>query len=442
MAKLRGLLIPSILLGIWSAGPAAAQDRRSVSEPGLPTQICATLAAAPDAAPGSDTRRLQAAIDHCRAGAAVRLVPAGAARHFESGPLVMKSGVSLWIDAGAVLAATPDPAAYDLNGQCGRIDAKGKGCRAFLSFLGTHGGGLVGDGVIEGRGDAAIPGHGGETWWQLARRAQREGGKQNNPRLIEIDDARDITFYRITLRNAANFHVAMNHVEGATFWGVRIDTPADARNTDGIDPGAAQDVTIARSYIRTGDDNIAIKAGKGATRHVSIVDSHFFAGHGVSIGSETNAGVSDVLVRHVSFEGTSSGLRIKSDASRGGLVRGILYEDVCLRGVKRPIEFDTRYDRSATGLSIPVYRDIVLRNIEGDSGTLVVRGHDAGHPIEALLDGVRFGPAAQWQTEFAALTIGPNGAAPTPPGLAPTAMGGGGRCAAGRWPPMPSPAAP
>lgn len=442
MAKLRDLLIPSILLGCWSALPAAAQDRRTVSEPGLPTQICTTLAAVPDALPGSDTRRLQAAIDHCHAGGAVRLVPAGAARRFESGPLLMKSGLTLWVDTGAVLAATPDPAAYDLNGQCGRIDAKGKGCRAFLSFLGTRGGGLVGDGVIEGRGEAAIPGHGGETWWQLARRAQREGGKQNNPRLIEIDDARDITFYRITLRNAANFHVAMNHVEGATFWGVRIDTPADARNTDGIDPGAAQDVTIAQSYIRTGDDNIAIKAGKGPTRHVSILDSHFFAGHGVSIGSETNAGVSDVLVRHVSFEGTSSGLRIKSDASRGGLVRGILYEDVCLRGVTRPIEFDTRYDRSATGLSIPVYRDIVLRNIEGDSGTLVVRGHDAGHPIEALLDGVRFGPAAQWQTEFAALTIGPNGAAPTPPGLAPTAMGGGGRCAAGRWAPMPSPAAP
>lgn len=437
MAKLRGLLIPAILTGLWSAGPAAAQDRRTVSEPRLPTEVCATLAAAPSAAPGSDTRRLQAAIDHCHAGAAVRLVPADAARRFESGPLAMKSGVFLWIDAGAVLAATPDPAAYDLNGQCGRIDAKGKGCRPFLHFLATRGGGLVGDGVVEGRGEAVMPGRGGETWWQLARRAQREGGKQNNPRLIEIDDARDITFYRITLRNAANFHVAMNHVDGATFWGIRIDTPADARNTDGIDPGATQDLTIAQAFIRTGDDNIAIKAGKGPTLHISILDSHFFAGHGVSIGSETNAGVSDVLVRHVSFDGTSSGLRIKSDASRGGLVRGIVYDDVCLRGVKHPIEFDTRYDRAAVGLSIPVYRDIVLRNVAGDGGTLIVRGHDAGHPIEALLDGVAFGAAAQWQTEFAALTVGPGGAVPTPPGLAGAPATGSSRCAAGRWEPMP-----
>jgi polygalacturonase len=80
---------------------------------------------------------------------------------------------------------------------------------------------------------------------------------------------------------------------------VRIDTPADARNTDGIDPGASQDITIAHAFIRTGDDNIAIKAGKGPTRHVSVLDSHFYAGHGMSIGSETQAGVSDILVRHL-----------------------------------------------------------------------------------------------------------------------------------------------
>lgn len=429
MPRFWHLEIPLLALG----APAHAQDRRTVTEPALPTQVCATLTAVPDATPGADTHRLQSAIAHCRAGMAVRLVPEGNAFRFESGPLAMKSGVTLWIDRGAVLAASPDPRAYDMAGRCGTIDDKGKGCAPFLRFAGTHGGGVVGEGAIDGRGGAAMTGS-GETWWQLARRAQREGGKQNNPRLIEIDDARDIVFYRITLRNAANFHVAMNGVEGATFWGVRIDTPADARNTDGIDPGASQDVTIAQSYIRTGDDNVAIKAGKGATRHVSILDSHFYAGHGLSIGSETNAGVSELLVRGASFDGTTAGLRIKSDASRGGLVQHVRYEDVCMRGVKRPIEFDTRYDPRATGFSIPVYRDITLRQVRADGGTLVVRGHDRTHMIDVTLDHVALGPGAQWQIDFAAVLVDPEEGALTLPQIAAAP----GRCPADRFPPFPA----
>lgn len=431
-----------LLLAAWAAllpspQTAQAQDRRAVTEPTLPSKTCAVLTAAAGATPGSDTPRLQVAIDHCPAGQAVRLVPGAATARFESGPLVMKSGVYLWVDAGAVLAASPDPAAYDEDGACGRIDARGKGCRSFLRFAGTHGGGIVGDGIIDGRGGAAMTGRDGETWWQLARRAQRDGGKQNNPRLILVDGARDITFYRITLRNAANFHVAMNDVRGATFWGVRIDTPPDARNTDGIDPGASQDVTIAHTYIRTGDDNIAIKAGKGPTQHVSILDSHFYAGHGLSIGSETSAGVQDILVRGVTFDGTTSGLRIKSDASRGGLVQRVRYDDVCLRAVARPIDFDTRYDAGATGSSIPVYRDIVLHAVRGDTGTLVLRGYDARHPIDVLLDGVQFAAAARWQVAFAMLSAGPDGVFPVPEGVANAAAAHAPGCASSRWQPFP-----
>lgn len=416
---------------------ARAQDRRAVTEPRMPGKICTTLAADPAAAPGSDTRRLQAAIDHCPAGEAVRLVPGAAATRFESGPLAMRSGVYLWVDAGTILAASPDPAAYDENGACGRIDARGKGCQPFLRFPGTRGGGIVGDGVIDGRGGAAMTGRGGETWWQLARRAQRDGGKQNNPRLIAIDGARDIIFYRITLRNAANFHVAMNDVRGATFWGIRIDTPADARNTDGIDPGASQDVTIAETFIRTGDDNIAIKAGKGPTHHVSILDSYFYAGHGLSIGSETNAGVQDILVRGVTFDGTTSGLRIKSDSSRGGLVQRVLYDDVCLRDVARPIDFETHYDAGASGPLIPVYRDIVLHAVRGDTGTLVLRGHDSRHPITAQLDGVQFAAAARWQVAFATLSVGPGGVSPAPEGVATATAARAAACASSRWQPFP-----
>ncbi|WP_343592087.1 glycosyl hydrolase family 28 protein [Paracidovorax wautersii] len=422
--------------------PAQAQDRRAVSEPAPPSQICATLSPSAQAEAGSlDTERLQSAIDHCPAGAAVHLqrVSAGAPARFVSGPLTMRSGVTLWIDRGVVLAADPDPRRYDRGaGTCGSIDRKGQGCRPFILFGGTQGGGIVGDGSIDGQGGQPMAGHGGETWWQFARRAQVEGGEQNNPRLIAVEHARDIVFHRVLLRDAPNFNVALNGVSGATFWGVRIDAPANARNTDGIDPGASEDITIAHSFIRTGDDNIAIKAGKGATRHVSITDSHFYWGHGLSIGSETVAGVSDVLVRDVTLDGTTSGLRIKSDASRGGLVSGVRYENVCLRGNRRPIDFDTRYRRSAQGDAIPAFQDIVLRHVAGDGGTLVLRGYDEAHSIDVTLDGAQFGPSAVWQVEHARIRVGAQGAEPAPPGAAPVGRPAAAPDCAGRWVPFPA----
>ncbi|WP_294237292.1 glycosyl hydrolase family 28 protein [uncultured Sphingomonas sp.] len=429
-SRLCATILPLLML---AAVPASAQDRRVVQEPGLPDRVCTSLA--PD---GQDwpreMRRLQSAIDHCAPGGAVRLTGAG---RFVSGPLRMKSGVTLWLDRGAVLTAVPDPRAYDRGqGLCGTIAAKGNGCLPFLSFTGTRGGGIVGEGMIDGAGGAKLAGL-DESWWQRARRAQREGGKQNNPRLIEATDARDLVFYRVTLHDAPNFHLVLDGVRGATIWGIRIDTPADARNTDGVDPGASQDVTIAHSFIRTGDDDIAIKAGHGPTRYVSILDDHFYSGHGVSIGSETNAGVSDILVRDVTLDGTTSGLRIKSDASRGGLVTRVRYEGVCLRDNQRPIDFDTRYDAGAIGMAIPVYRDITLHDVSGAGGTLVLRGHDPAHPMQVTLDGVHFDRSARWQIDNALLSAGPGGVSPVPPGLTvPPAPAAPGDCAA-RWMPFP-----
>ncbi|MFD3241940.1 glycoside hydrolase family 28 protein [Rahnella perminowiae] len=382
-----------------------------VTEPVTPTHICATLTPLAASSSENDTQRLQAAIDHCQAGSSVKL----SGGWFFSGPLNMKSGVTLWLARGTVLAASTNPHDYDKNGHCGTIDDRGQGCRPFIHFDSTQGGGIVGEGLIDGQGGQLMYGH-GETWWQLARRAQKEGGRQNVPRLIEIDHAHDITFYQVTLRNAPGFHVALNATEGATFWSVRIDTPADSRNTDGIDPGASRDITIAHSFIRTGDDNVSIKAGhSGPTSHVSLLDNHFYWGHGMSIGSETVGGVSDILVRDLTLDGTTSGLRIKSDASRGGVVSGILYEHVCMRGNRRPLDFDTHYDAGASGLKIPVYRNIILRDVGGGAGELIFRGYDATHPLSITLDGVHFGSAARWLVKSAQLQIGNNGVSPPMP---------------------------
>lgn len=415
LVRLRYWAILSMLAAMCL--PAQAQDRRTVAEPIAPSYVCARLAPSGE----NDTVTLQDAIAHCAPGSAVYL----AGGIFLSGPLEMKSGVTLWIERDATLLALAQPNAYDKGlGTCGRIEGKGDGCRPLISFSKTHGGGIYGEGIIDGQGGALMVGT-TESWWQLARRAQAEGGNQNVPRLIQIDHAHDITFHGITLRNAPNFHVAMNRVEGATFWGVTIDTPADARNTDGIDPGASQDVTITHCQIRTGDDNVAIKAGNnGPTRHISIIDNYFGWGHGMSIGSEVGSGISYILVHGLTLDGTTSGLRIKSDVNRGGLVERVTYENVCLRGNRWPIYFDTRYDAQAHGNKIPVYRRIALRHVRGSDGALLMHGRDRDHALEIALDDVRFSDSATWQVENVDVVVS---------GVWPPLQGGRGPLSSSAW---------
>lgn len=384
-----------------------AQDTRTVTEPSLPP-ACAILTGETFAPERNDAPRIQAAIDACAPGHAVVLASSNGQRSFVSGPLVLKSGVTLVVDQGATLYASSDPRLFDRKdgaaaGTCGTNDQNGRGCRPLIEAENTRGSGIMGRGSIDGRGGEKIRGQ-AESWWQIARRAQKEKTRQNVPRLIQVDKSQDFTMYGILLKNSPNFHVTLNRVDGFTAWGVRIDTPHDARNTDGIDPISSKNVTIAHSWIRTGDDNVAIKGGNnGPTENVSILHNHFYSGHGMSIGSETNGGVHRVLVEDLSMDGTTSGLRIKSNDTRGGTVSDILYRDVCLRGTKRPIDIYTHYEQAARpGSLVPDYRDVRMERVHSlTPGTIKLQGYDAAHPLRLRLADVVVDGNPVVQQEFA-----------------------------------------
>ena len=204
----------------------------------------------------------------------------------------------------------------------------------------------------------------------------------------------DFVLYGITLRNSPNCHVTTEAVDGFTAWGVKLDTPQWARNTDGIDPQAGTtNVSVVDSYLRTGDDNISPKAGAatgaaGAVTHMTVRNVHFYQGHGFGIGSQTAGGISAVRVDGLTIEGADNGIRIKSDRSRGGLVEDVRFENVCMREVKNPIVLTPMYT-TFEGTKLPLYRGIVLRNVHSlTPGPVTLVGLDAAHRLEATLDNV------------------------------------------------------
>ena len=435
-----------------------------IKEPAWPEKICAALPADIVSRNGSvdfydadgkdthpDQARLQAAVDACDGGA-VKLV-AGPGDGFLTGPLTLKSGVTLWIDKGVTLYASRDPADYDTGaGDCGTANtSKTKSCRSLIEGHDLVGSGLVGDGKIDGRGGSLLlsgPNAGRRSWWDVAYQTKSQGLTQHNFRLVQFDGGRDLTLYRLTFENSPNFHIVPNNFTGITAWGIKVLTPAaeyapdgyacpdgttpdkatpatcftpdTAKNTDGFDPGNSSDVLLAWSYISTGDDNVAIKAGGSAPSHDQVyAHNHFYYGHGMSIGSETNGGADGILVSDLALDGMDSangnGLRIKSDASRGGVVSHIVYDGVCMRGEVRPLVFDTHYS-DATGTLYPDFHDIIVRDfhdlgsVRYGGGTLVFRGFGAGGqnlPVRISLDNVVFDQAAAVRLSAAELKTGP-----------------------------------
>ena len=385
--------------------PLQAQDRRTVVEPKYP-QVCATLTASLTPAGETlaaadesklDTQRIQQALDKCAPGQAVELKSQGVRNAFLSGPLDLRAGVTLLVARGTVLFASRDPRVYDTEpGVCGTITERGRGCRALLNGNGVTGAGVMGDGVIDGRGGYPI--HGQQiTWWDLAEQA-RKGGNQNNPRIMVLNRCGNFTLYKIQLKDSPNFHVSYSNGNGFTAWGVIVNTPHNARNTDAIDPGNSTNVTIAHCFLHTGDDNIAIKAPKGApTTHMTIAHNHFYSGHGMSIGSNTGGGASAIRVRDLTIDGADNGLRIKSNETRGGPVRDIEYEDICIRNSKHPILMDSNYTASVgkeRGL-IPSFTGIVLRNVHiVGGGKINLDGADADHRLGIQFDSVTLDAAA------------------------------------------------
>ncbi len=428
--------------------PAAAQDTRQVTEPRIPSS-CTKLEARLHAIDNKlaeadeqklDTERIQKAIDSCKPGMAVELAPSKADNAFLTAPLDIRTGVTLLIDKGVTLYGSRDARLYDIVGEgvtpglCGTIasgtppptfpapqrPARG-GCRPLISISNATNAAIMGDGVIDGRGYATILGR-DYSWWQMARKAEPQNERYYSTRLILANHADGLILYRITLHNSPNFHVSVNQTNGFTAWGVHLQTPTDksldARNTDGIDPGSSTNVTVAHSWIDNGDDNIAIKTG---VSHMSVLDNHFYSGHGMSIGSETYTGQTFLLVDGLTEDHTTSGIRIKSNVTRGGSVHDLTYQNICMRGVKNPLAISPYYtnqttepyeDPHYTGTRIPDYKAITIRNVTSTTpGDVLIAGLNDQHRTELTLDNVHIESITPSQVHghFATITIGPGG---------------------------------
>jgi polygalacturonase len=115
-------------------------------------------------------------------------------------------------------------------------------------------------------------------------------------------------------------------------------------NSDGFDPEACDHVLVDSCTFNTGDDCIAIKAGKnldtqyGPSQNIVIQNCTMQSGHGaVTLGSEMAGGIQNVYAQDLVFQNINwatnplnTAIRLKTNLNRGGFLRNFYVRNISI----------------------------------------------------------------------------------------------------------------
>ncbi len=219
-------------------------------------------------------------------------------------------------------------------------------------------------------GTGKIDGSGARFWaWsdKTARLYPPGRAIVSRPNLVNLQGVTRLHVDGVTLTNSPMFHLVPRGTD-ILIENIRIVAPSDAPNSDAMDPGGTR-IVIRNCEIDTGDDDVAMQAG---SKDILIEDLTILHGHGISIGSGTRNGLSHMIVRRISFDGTDNGLRIKSYRGNGGEVHDITYSDITMKNVRRPFDINMLYNGN-TPFTMP-------NGQTTDVGTRAAAGQTTGLP--------------------------------------------------------------
>jgi hypothetical protein len=349
---------------------------------------------------------LQKAIDACgKAGGGRVYVPPG---EYTSGQLHLRSGVRLYVEAGATIYATLDSTQYD--------DAR----KAALIY-----GEDLHDIVLEGGG--TLDGQSSYEWhlntitdhYILPNQRQMEAAGKPLLRPFPVGQEKETVFPRmVLLLRCVDVRIAGLKFLRSRSWtinpyackrlvidGVYIySSQKEAVWADGIDPDGCQDVRISNCTIETGDDAICFYSTSAwgpvlPTENVTVTNSRLSSSSSAIKFCDGNS----KAVRHVTISNiiiTNSNRGLAFMVFDGGIVEDVVIDNITIDtrrfdwfwwgdgdpihfNIKRRSEIDGRhYDNEpAAG----IIRNVTISNvIAHGQGTSAMQGHP-----DSWLEGIR-----------------------------------------------------
>ncbi|WP_069658774.1 glycoside hydrolase family 28 protein [Arcticibacter eurypsychrophilus] len=333
-----------------------------------------------------------------KAGGGTVYFPAG---KYLTGPIHLKSNITLFIDAGAELHFSDN---FDHYLPMVKSRWEGTDVMNFSPLFYADGAENI---AIKGSG--LIDGH-GKKWWAYSEvhvkkiptsKWQEEFKRLNadvlapdlpgwiergflRPPFIQFMNCKNVLIEGIRIQNSPFWTINPQYCDNVTITKVTIDNPPSP-NTDGINPESCRNVHISDCHISVGDDCITIKSGKDrsgrkanvpAENH-TITNCTMLSGHGgVVIGSEMSGGVKKIVISNCIFDGTDRGIRIKTARGRGGVVEDIRVDNIIMKNIRdQAIVLDMQYANTPAEPvteRTPAFRNIHFSNITAE-------GNQAGY---------------------------------------------------------------
>ena len=314
-------------------------------------------------------------------------VPAGI---WFTGPITLKSGIDLHLDANAVILFSPDRDLYPIISTVFEgLDTRR--CESPVNADGAHDISITGAGVIDGNGDAwravkkdkltnaqwknLLATGGvvyGDVWYpdegfvkgqsiadmnvpkgDLSEAEWNEIKSFLRPVMISLRNCEIVLLEGCTYQNSPCWNVHPLMCKNMIIKDVTIRNPWYSQNGDGIDIDSCENVIMVDSNLDCGDDGICIKSGKDEDgrrrarpcRNLIVDNCTVYHGHGgFTVGSEMSGGVENIKVSNCRFLGTDVGLRFKSRRGRGGVVSNIFIDHIYMKDiVAEALLFDLYY---------------------------------------------------------------------------------------------------
>ena len=192
------------------------------------------------------------------------------------------------------------------------------------------------------------------------------------PCAIEFYDCKNVRLEGFTLKNSPFWCIHPVYCDSVTVRGVTIDSHFP--NNDGCDPESSSNVLIEDCLFRTGDDAVAIKAGRDAdgwrvgrpSENITIRNCRFFSEcNGLCIGSEMSGGVRNVKMENVEIGKVKNALLFKSNLDRGGYIRDVEVKNITIAGVHGAVlRFETNYFGYRGGNSPSQYENFHITGVK------------------------------------------------------------------------------
>ena len=239
--------------------------------------------------------------------------------------------------------------------------------------------------------------------------AQRTYGSPEvglRPQFISPINCRNVLLEGFTIADPGPFWtIDPIYCENVLIHGLSIHTMGGP-NTDGIDIDSSRNVLVEYCLLDVGDDGVCLKSGYNedgwrvakptenvVVRNVTTLHCH----GGIVIGSEVSGDVRNLLAYDCNFNGSVTGIRIKSNAERGGVVENIYCHGITMRQIKKEaIQLVNNYTQRVTNYDSPTvtkgasawttFRNINIKDVTCDNaGTAANIQGSAQKPVENLI---------------------------------------------------------